>query len=99
MKTITVSLPDELVAVLEARIAAGEFDSLDDALAFAAMEAVPYTGSNRVTAETTVEELRAMIQVAADQVERGEVVDGEEYMADLMRRTEERLAEKRAPTR
>ncbi len=83
MKTITVSLPDALVEALEARVAAGEFDSLDDALAFAAMDAVPYSGSNRVTAETTVEELRAMIQVAADQVERGEVVDGEEFMDKL----------------
>jgi|GEM_PF-2377029 len=98
MKTITVSLPEALVEALEARVTAGEFDSFDDALTDAAMDAIPYTGSNRVTAETTVEELRAMIQVAVDQVERGEVVDGPTAMAELRRRTRARIAALAVPS-
>jgi len=99
MKTITVSLPESLAEALEARVATGEFDSFDDALTDAAMDAIPYTGSNRITAETTVEELRAMIQVGIDQADRSQVVDGEEFMAELIRRTEERLAEKPVSSR
>ena len=91
MKTITVSLPDGLVMYLEQRVAGGEFDSLDDALAFAGASIVPYTGENRITAETTVEELRAMLQVGIDQAERGQVVDGEEAMEKLRVRMEAKI--------
>ena len=92
MKTITVTLPDELVKHLEERVATGEFDSFDDALACAAASVLPYTGSNRITAETTIDELRAMLQVGIDQADRGQVVDGEEAMAKLEQRMKAKLA-------
>ncbi len=92
MKTITVTLPDELVRHLEQRVASGEFDSFDDALAYVAAWSIPYTGSNRITAETTIDELRAMLQVGIDQADRGEVVDGEEAMDALERRMKAKWA-------
>ena len=91
MKTITVNLPDRLVTHLEQRVASGEFDSLDGALASAGASIVPYTGENRITAETTADELRAMLQVGFDQAERGECVDGPTAMAELRRRTQARV--------
>ena len=91
MKTITVSLPDQLVSHLEQRVASGEFDSLDDALSFAGASIVPYTGSNRITSETTIEDLRAMLQVGIDQAERGQVIEGEEAMENLRVRMEAKI--------
>ena len=99
MKTITVTLPDELVKHLEERVATGEFDSFDDALACAAASVLPYTGSNRITAETTIDELRAMLQVGIDQADRGQVVDGEEAMAKLEQRMKAKLAALALPAR
>ena len=91
MKTITVSLPDRLVTHLEERVAAGEFESLDEALAYAGASIVPYTGANRITAETTADELRAMLQIGVDQAERGQVVDGEEAMEKLRMRMKAKI--------
>lgn len=92
MKTITVSLPDELVKHLEERVARGEFDSFDDALACAAASgAIPYSGKNRVTATTTDDQLRTMLQAGLDSYERGESVDGEVFMDELERDFEAKM--------
>lgn len=98
MKTITVRLPEVLIEALEARVVAGEFASFDEALTDVAMDAIPYTGSNRITAETTVEELRAMLQVGIDQADRGQVVDLEVAMARLRDRTQVRMASLAVPS-
>lgn len=92
MKTITVKLPDSLVSLIEAHVRAGEFDSFDNALAFAASTgAIPFSGRNRVTSNTTDDELRSMLQVSLDQYERGESVDGELFMDELERDFDSRM--------
>ena len=91
MKMITVSLPDDCAADLEARVAAGEYDSLDEAVTvaiaerLALLEEPPPFGEN-------VAELRAKIRESIEQYELGRSVDGEEFMARLERESEEEMA-------
>ena len=85
MKTISVSLPDKVVAHLEQRVARGEFDSLDDALAFAVVDGFSALGNATPKRETDAE-LRAKIEASIDQYATGRFVDGEEFMDRMDRK-------------
>ena len=97
MKTITVSLPDDLAENLEARVAKGEYDSLDEAVTCAIAERIllleeaPPFGEN-------VAELRAKIQEGIDAYEQGRFVDGAEFMEELEQRIAARLSTLAVPS-
>ncbi len=92
MKTITVTLPDEYAANIETRVAKGEYESVDEAVTLAVAEwlfnlemSPPIDGDDSG--------LRAKIQKSIDHYNRGEFVDGEEFMDRLERKFEERMAD------
>jgi Arc/MetJ-type ribon-helix-helix transcriptional regulator len=87
MKTITVNLPDELVELLESRVAAGEFDSFDEALACAVAEQL-FAPEGDSVADVEDADLRAKLQAGLDQADRGEVIEMEVAMARLRARAE-----------
>ncbi len=91
MKTITVSLPDDFTANIEARVAKGEYQSWDEAMTLAVAEWLFMLEQPSLIDEDNPR-LRAMLQKSIDQYNRGEYVDGEEFMDRLERKYEERLA-------
>ena len=97
MKTITVSLPDDYAADVEARVAAGEYDSLDEAMTVAVAERLALLEQARPF-DLEDADLRAKIRVGLDQADRGEVIDLEVAMARLRARTEAKLAALTVPS-
>lgn len=90
MKTITVSLPDEIAATVEERLAKGEYSSWDDAVTLAVAEWLCMLDTPPMIDENS--DLRDELQIGIDQADRGEVVDLEVAMARLQDRTQARLA-------
>lgn len=70
---LTVTLPDDLDAFIRERVAAGRFASPSDAI----REAIALLERHERDVETTREELRHQILVGIEQVEAGQVRDGE----------------------
>ena len=97
MKTITVSLPDDYALDIETRVAKGEYESMDEAVTVAVADWLCMLDTPSMIDEDDPR-LRAMIQSAAEQVERGEVVELEEAMARLSARTRAKLALLRVPS-
>ena len=97
MKTITVNLPDELAANIEARVANGEYDSRDKAVTLAVAEWLFGLEQPPMIDEDNPR-LRAMIQSAVEQVERGQVVDGPKAMAELRERTRAKMSTLAVPS-
>ena len=85
MKTITVSLPDRLVTHLEERVAAGEFESLDEALAYAVGDGLSTLESPTASDEADVA-LHAKIEASIEQYAEGRFVDGEDFMDRMERK-------------
>ena len=81
---MNVTLPSEQVKWLEARVAAGEFSSIDEAVTLAVAELIALHNDDLAWAKPYVDKALA-------QVERGEVISGEEFF--------ERLKTKRARRR
>lgn len=72
---IKITPDDELMAFLDAQVASGKFES---------PEAAALDGLRRVKAhEDWVKDARQKIQEGIDQANRGELIDGEEFMAEL----------------
>ena len=76
-------LPPEFERAVLDRVASGQYASTDDVLA-AALRALQH-------AEVELDTLRREVQVGIDQVERGQVVDGEEAIAWLKERIGRRV--------
>lgn len=76
-------LPPEFERAVVDRVASGQYASADDVLA-AALRALEH-------AEVELDTLRREVQVGIDQVERGQVVDGEEAIAWLKGRIGRRV--------
>jgi antitoxin ParD1/3/4 len=76
-------LPPEFVRAVLDRVASGQYASPNDVLA-AALRALEH-------AEVELDTLRREVQAGIDQVERGQVVDGEEAIAWLKGRIGRRV--------
>jgi Arc/MetJ-type ribon-helix-helix transcriptional regulator len=87
MKTISVTLPGEMVDGLDQAVAAGEYSSRDEALQIA----VETLETDKIVERLGVERVRALLREGA---ESGPGVDGEAVFARLLakyrRMTEER---------
>jgi antitoxin ParD1/3/4 len=73
---MNVTLPPEQRAWLEARVAEGHFDSIDEALSAAVADLMAIYGNDLAWAKPFVEQARASVQ-------RGDVMSGEEYFTRL----------------
>jgi antitoxin ParD1/3/4 len=83
---MNITLPSEQQKWLEAEVAAGRFDSMDDAIAAAVAELMSIGGDNLAWAKPYVEQARASVA-------RGDVVSGELFFERL----ESKLEKLRSP--
>jgi antitoxin ParD1/3/4 len=81
------SLPDEVKELVRAQIEAGNFQSVDEVIC----EALRLLHEREELFVSQREELRAQIAEGVAAEERGELRDGEEAVADVRRRIDERL--------
>ena len=73
---MNISLPKDQLEWLEAEVAAGHFESVDEALAVAVAELRALQDDDLAWAKPYVEEARASVA-------RGEVISGEEFFKNL----------------
>jgi len=73
---MNITLPSEQQKWLEAEVAAGRFDSMDDAVAAAVAELMSVDGDDLAWAKPYVEQARASVA-------RGDVISGEEFFNRL----------------
>jgi Arc/MetJ-type ribon-helix-helix transcriptional regulator len=78
---MNITLPPEQRDWLEARVAEGHFDSIDEALSAAVADLMAVYGDDMTSATPFVDQARAS-------VERGNVLSGEEYFERLDARLE-----------
>ena len=79
MKTLTVTLPAEYADWLDARVAAGDYGTLDEAV-LAAVDWLKSESDGHEPGEID-EHLDRLVQEGIESADRGECVDGEEFMA------------------
>ncbi len=84
MKTITVTLPAEYADWLETRVAAGDYTTLDAAV-LAAVDAFK-TDCEDEEPILPGSKLHALILEGIESADRGECVDGEEFMEEWIGR-------------
>lgn len=82
---MTVTLPPELQQLIQKMVSTGRYSSAGEVVG----EAVHLLQQRDAFRQMQVEELRHEIQVGLDDVQRGDVYDGPEVMADLIRQAEE----------
>jgi antitoxin ParD1/3/4 len=76
---MNVSLTPELEALVNAKVSGGRYKSADEVVG----EALRLLETRDREREAARESLKREIQIGMDQVERGEVVSREEYLAGL----------------
>jgi len=87
VKTLTVTLPAEYADWLEARVAAGEYTTLDEAV-LAAVNWLKSESDDDVPI-LPGSKLHTLLTEGVESLDRGEGVDGEEFMAELIARLSE----------
>jgi antitoxin ParD1/3/4 len=85
--TLNVSLTPELEQFINARVASGRYQSASEVV----REGLRLLEEREERRHTALRELRELIGVGLEEARRGELLDGEQVMADLMRRHEERV--------
>jgi hypothetical protein len=90
MKVYQITLPDEFAAFVDRMIAEKKWDDLDSRFLAAVVRLQDEDEADEARTPEEVEALRKKLQVGLDQLDRGERVDGPEFMAKL----QERLREK-----
>lgn len=90
MKTLTVTLPDEYADWLDARVAAGDYDTLDQAVLAAVVQMK--TDSDDDEPVLPGSKLHALLMEGIESLDRGEGIDGEQFMTDLIARLEQEPA-------
>jgi predicted transcriptional regulator len=84
MKTYQITLPDDVAAALDRLIAAGRYESADALLLEAVLDRQTQAEEDAAMTDAERESLRKAIQVGIDQADRGELVDAEEFMENLL---------------
>lgn len=77
---MNVSLTPELEKLVQAKIASGRFHSANEVVE----EALHLLEQQEIERETDLKELQARMDEALAQADRGEVVDGEEFMQRMV---------------
>ena len=81
------SLPDEVKELVQAQLEAGRFQSVDEVVC----EALRILHEREELFASRRDELRAQVAEGVAAEERGELRDGDEAIADVRRRIDERL--------
>ena len=84
----TDTLPEELRTFVECELEAGHYGSLDELM----VEGLRALFEREQVFSTQRERLRAQIAEGVAQAERGELIDGEQAVAEVRRRIDKRLA-------
>ncbi len=92
MKSIQVTLPDEIAAFVDRVLAEKKWDTIDNLVAYALLQV---ESELRHDEHTDLDALRKAIQIGIDQADRGEVVDGPSVMKRLRDKLE---AARKQPT-
>jgi antitoxin ParD1/3/4 len=87
--TLNISLTPELERFINARVASGRYQSASEVV----REGLRLLEEREERRQTALHELRQLIAVGLEEAKRGELLDGEQVMADLLRRHEERVRE------
>lgn len=87
--TLNISLTPEWERFVNARVASGRYQSASEVV----REGLRLLEEREERRQTALQELRQLINVGLDEAKRGDLLDGEQVMEDLMRRHEERLRE------
>ena len=77
---MNVSLTPELEKLVQAKIASGRFHSASEVVE----EALHLLEQQEIDRETDLQELRSRMDEALAEADRGEVVDGEEFMQRML---------------
>jgi hypothetical protein len=85
-------LPNELAAFVDRAVAAKEWDTIDDLVAYALLRVETELA---LEGDADVDSLRKAVQVGIDQADRGELVDGPAVMKRLRDKLE---AARKQPT-
>jgi antitoxin ParD1/3/4 len=89
--TLNVSLTPELEQFINARVASGRYQSASEVV----REGLRILEEREEGRQTALRELRELIAAGLEEAKRGELLEGEEVMAELMRRHEDRVRESR----
>jgi antitoxin ParD1/3/4 len=84
---MTVSLTPELEAYIQEKIASGNYTSPQEVI----WHALRLLREEDAARQMRFEELKREIQIGIDAADRGELVDGEQFMAELKQRYGEGL--------
>jgi len=84
--TLNVSLSPELERFIGTRVASGRYQSASEVI----RDALRLLEEREITRETALKDLRAKIAVGLDQIETGQVHDGEAVFEDIKQRSRKR---------
>lgn len=95
MKTYSITLPDDVAAMLDEAVAAGLYASPDEMV----LNGIVLAADTSCADEHLDKEwLRKELQIGVDQLDRGEGIDGPTFMAGLLKRAEQKALAARQPT-
>ena len=80
--TLNISLTPELDRFINARVASGRYQSASEVV----REGLRLLEEREEHRQTALQELRQLIAVGLEEAKRGELLDGEQVMAEMMRR-------------
>ncbi|MGV3722229.1 MAG: type II toxin-antitoxin system ParD family antitoxin [Actinomycetota bacterium] len=85
--TLNVSLTPELDQFIQARVGSGRYQTASEVV----REGLRLLEEREERRHAALNELRELIAVGLEQANRGELLDGEEVMSQMMRRHDDRM--------
>lgn len=89
---MNVSLPPELEKLVEAKVASGRYRSVSEVVE----EALHLLEQQEISRETDLQELRGRMDEALASLDRGESIDGEEFMQRMLDELDAKEAQRKA---
>lgn len=95
MADMQITLPSELEDFVRTRVSSGRYDSATAVVS----EGLRLLKEQERQRETALSDLRTLVAEGVAEADRGELLDGEAVMAELLQKHEERMAEADANAR
>ncbi|MBC7772123.1 MAG: type II toxin-antitoxin system ParD family antitoxin [Pyrinomonadaceae bacterium] len=90
-KTVTISLPAELQAFLDSRVSSGRYGSASEVV----REGLRMLQERERKRVSSIDELRREIDLGLEQANRGQVIDGEQFLKGLESKLNRRGSKRR----